>query len=112
MNELTTLNEVEQFIGQHPFSFIYVSRTNCGVCHALLPQVEELLKQFPNIHLGFINADIVEEIAGYFSIFTVPAMLLFVDGKEYLREARFVHMQLLEEKISKIYHMFEAEEQI
>ncbi|MFV8829910.1 thioredoxin family protein [Alkalihalobacterium sp. APHAB7] len=105
MRELTSLDMVETFLKEHRFSFIYVSRTNCGVCHALLPQVKELLQQFPLIQLGFINADDVEEIAGRFSIFTVPAMILFIEEKEYIREARFVHLDALEEKIKKVYTM-------
>lgn len=106
MITLTSLTSVEKFIRDHQFSFLYVSRTNCGVCHAILPQLKDLLKEFPLIQLGHINADDLEEIAGHFSIFTVPALLLFVDGKETIREARFVHMQSLQEKISKIYNMF------
>ncbi|MBS4220969.1 thioredoxin family protein [Bacillus sp. FJAT-49711] len=105
MITFTSLTSVEKFIKDYQFSFLYVSRTNCGVCHAILPQVQELLKKFPLIQLGHINADELEEIAGRFSIFTVPALLLFVDGKEMIREARFVHMQSLEERISKIYYM-------
>lgn len=108
MIELTSLTLVEEFIKDHQLSFLYVSRTNCGVCHALLPQLKSLLEEFPFIQLGYINADDVEEIAGRFSIFTVPALLLFVDGKEMIREARFVHMQALQEKISKIYNMIDV----
>ncbi|MGN1400989.1 MAG: thioredoxin family protein [Bacillus sp. (in: firmicutes)] len=109
MIELKSLTLVEKFIKDHPFSFVYISRTNCGVCHALLPQLKKLLEEFPSIQLGYINADDLEEIAGYFSIFTVPALLLFVDGKEMIREARFVHMQVLQEKISKIYDMIDMD---
>ncbi|MEK5040417.1 thioredoxin family protein [Sporosarcina sp. FSL K6-3457] len=109
MITLTSLTSVEKFIDEHPLSFLYVSRTNCSVCHALLPQVKDLLKELPLIQLGHINADDVEEIAGRLSIFTVPALLLFVDGKEILREARFVQMQALHEKISKVYQMVVTE---
>lgn len=105
MRELTSLDMIDSFLKEHQYSFIYISRTNCGVCHALLPQVKELLQRYPLIQLGFINADAVEEIAGRFSIFTVPAMLLFIQEKEYIREARFVHLDALEEKIKKVYAM-------
>lgn len=106
---LTSLDSVEKFIEANQFSFLYVSRTNCGVCHVILPQLKELLKEFPLIQLGHINADEVEEIAGKLSIFTVPALLLFVDGKEIIREARFVQIQSLHERISKVYNMIVAE---
>lgn len=103
MTEISSIEMFEQFIKNHRFSFIFLSRDECSVCHALLPQVKALLLQFPDIHLGHIDAGVVEEIAGKLMIFTVPVLLLFVDGKEYIREARFVHMQMLEEKISRIY---------
>lgn len=105
MVTLTTVTAVEKFMEDHQFSFLYVSRTNCGVCHAILPQLKDLLKEFPLIHLGHINADDVEEIAGRLSVLTVPALILFVEGKEIIREARFVQMRSLHEKISKVYNM-------
>ncbi|WP_077619310.1 thioredoxin family protein [Bacillus sinesaloumensis] len=101
--ELTSVDTVKHFIEEHPLSFLFISRTNCSVCHALLPQVKDVMEDFPTIQLGYINADHVEEIAGYFSIFTVPVLLLFVEGKEFLREARFVPMEPFKEKIEKIY---------
>ncbi|MFC3886254.1 thioredoxin family protein [Bacillus songklensis] len=105
MVELTSLEMIDGFIKEHSLSFLYISRTNCSVCHALLPQVRDLMIHFPFIQLGHINADKLEEIAGHFSIFTVPVLLLFVDGKELLREARFVHLEQLKEKIKKIYEL-------
>ncbi|WP_156856084.1 thioredoxin family protein [Oceanobacillus sp. AG] len=101
--ELHSIREIDDFIESHPLSFLYISRTNCSVCHALLPKVQSLLENYPQIHPAHINADDVEAVAGRFSIFTIPVLLLFVEGKEYIREARIVHMDLLEEKLDKIY---------
>lgn len=61
------------------------------------------MEKFPEIQLAHINSVEVEEVAERFTVFSVPAMLLFIDGKEYLREARVVHMSLFEEKLQKIY---------
>lgn len=101
--ELHTIGEVDRFISNHPLAFIYISRTGCSVCHALLPQVGELMEKFPEIRLAHVNSAEVEEVAERFTVFSVPAMMLFVEGKEYLREARAVHMNLFEEKLRKIY---------
>ncbi|PRS09689.1 thiol reductase thioredoxin [Bacillus atrophaeus] len=104
--ELTSLDSIDNFIHHNKFSFLYNSRPDCGVCHAVLPQLRDLLDKFPHIKLGYINAYNVEEIASRFSILTVPALLLFIEGTEYLREARFVHFEQLEkrlERVSKIY---------
>lgn len=61
------------------------------------------MENYPQIELGHIEVNEVPEVAGRFSIFTVPVLILFVDGKEYLREARIVQMDQFDEKVSKIY---------
>ncbi|MED3385037.1 thioredoxin family protein [Bacillus subtilis] len=109
MTELHSLVSIENFIKQHKFSFIYISRPGCTVCHAVLPQLRIVLDQFPNIKLGHINADDVAEVAGRFSVFTVPVLLLFIDGTEFLREARFVHFEQLEQKLNRVYRLYEGE---
>lgn len=101
--KLISLEMVDTFIQNSELSFIYISKNNCSVCHGLLPQVQALMEKYPNIRLGHVNVDTVEEIVGRFNIFTVPVLLLFVNGKEYIREARIVHMDLFEQKIDKIY---------
>lgn len=101
--ELTSVSTVRNFIQNNALTFLYISRPNCSVCHGLFPQVKELMTNYPEIKLGHVNAEQVGEIAGEFSVFTVPVLLLFVEGKEYVREARIVQLQLLDEKINKIY---------
>ncbi|TDL31917.1 thioredoxin [Jeotgalibacillus sp. S-D1] len=104
--ELKTINEVDRMIQEHALSFLYISKTNCSVCHALLPKIQQMMIRFPEIEFGHVNADEIEAIAGHFSIFTVPVLLLFGDGKELVREARFVHVDELEDKLEKIYSLF------
>ncbi|WP_240611942.1 thioredoxin family protein [Planococcus halotolerans] len=64
------------------------------------------MNDFPNIQTRVANAEETPEIAGHFSIFTVPVLILFADGKEMLREARFVHVEEFKLKVSKIYEGF------
>ncbi|WKA49653.1 hypothetical protein QWY22_12150 [Planococcus liqunii] len=37
------------------------------------------------------------------SIFTAPVLILFADGKEMQRDARFVHMEEFKERVGKMY---------
>lgn len=69
----------------------------------MLPQVEEVINEFPNIQMGLVNAGKVDEIAGFLMAFTVPVLVLYYDGKEYLREARIVHVEKFRENVAKIY---------
>lgn len=97
-----SLQEILDFMEEHRFSFVYISRENCSVCHSVQPQVQEMLKEFPTIHPIQVSADDVPEVAGQFTVFTVPALLLFVEGKEVIREARFVVMDDLYDKFKRV----------
>ena len=101
---LPNVESIDEFIARHPCVLLYVSQPDCRVCHALQPKIQRLMMKYPKIALGAINAQEVKEVSGKFLVFTVPVALLFVEGKEYLREVRIVHMDLFDEKISRIYH--------
>ncbi|MGA9226450.1 MAG: thioredoxin [Mesobacillus sp.] len=61
------------------------------------------MKDFPKIEMGLVNAGKVEEIAGFLMAFTVPVLVLYVDGREYLREARIVQVEKFRDDMAKIY---------
>ncbi|WP_042220522.1 thioredoxin family protein [Oceanobacillus manasiensis] len=103
MQNLRSLEEIDAFIDTQELTLLYISKEGCSVCHSLLPQIEALLENYPGIHTAHIESTEVPEVAGRFSIFAVPVILVFVKGKEYLREARIVHMDLFEERLNKLY---------
>lgn len=102
---LHSMDATKQFIEENQLAFIYVTRDECSVCHGLLPQVEQVFKKYPKIQTRRINADEVPEFSGQYTVFSVPALLLFVDGKEYIREARIVPMSQFEDKVKRLYDL-------
>lgn len=101
--DLTSLEDVNNFIDENQLSFLYFTTPNCSVCHGLQPQIEEMLAKYPKINARHIDASLVPEAAGQLSVFTAPVLLLFVEGKEYIREARIVQTQKLDDGINRIY---------
>ncbi|WP_144461202.1 thioredoxin family protein [Siminovitchia fortis] len=102
MKKVHSLEAIHEMINENQLTLLYISRPDCSVCHGLLPQVEELLEEFPSIVSMQADADEIPEIAGKYSIFTVPALLLFVNGKESIRKARFVPIGELRRQLEKI----------
>ena len=100
---LTSLEEVNNFIEENELAFLYFTTPNCSVCHGLKPQIEAMLAKYPKINSREIDASLVPEAAGQFSVFTAPVLLLFVAGREYIREARIVQTQKLDDNINRIY---------
>ena len=100
--QAASIDEVTRFIQENALAFVYITRGNCGICHVIQPQVEEMLKEFPMIKPIQVSADDVPEVASQFTVFSVPALLLFVEGKEMIREARFVVMDDLYGKFQRV----------
>ncbi|MFD1707004.1 thioredoxin family protein [Siminovitchia sediminis] len=102
MKPVHTLEDIHAAIRENPLVLLYISRNECSVCHGLLPQVEDMLKEFPGVVPVHAKADEIPAVAGEFSIFTVPVVLVFVKGRELLRKARFVPIGELREQLRKI----------
>lgn len=100
---LTSLEEVNTFVENNELAFLYFTTPTCSVCHGLQPQIEKILEQYPEIRAAHIDSTVVPEAAGQYSVFAAPVLLLFVDGKEYIREARIVHTEQLNAQFSRIY---------
>lgn len=107
--ELTTMSEIDHFIETNKLAFLFLSKPNCSVCESLLPQIKPVMKKYPVVKTAHVNTELVPEVAGKFSIFTVPVLILFYKGKEYLREARIVPINPFEEKIKRIVDGVNAE---
>lgn len=100
---LTTIEDMHEKIHQHTYTFFYITQPNCSVCHGLQPQIEQILADFPNIFTYQVDASKTPRVAGDFQVFTAPTLLLFMEGKEYLREVRFVQTSRFREKILRVY---------
>lgn len=107
MEEVHSLKAIHEKMETEKLLLLYISRPNCSVCHALLPQVEEMLKDFKSVKSIHADAEEIPEIAGEFSIFTVPVIIVFVDGKEMFRKARFVPIDELHSQISRLTEMLD-----
>jgi thiol-disulfide isomerase/thioredoxin len=108
MKEVHTLEFIKFTVGTERMVLLYISRPNCSVCHALLPQVEEVLEEYPGIASIHADAEAIPEIAGEYSIFTVPVLIVFIEGKEVLRKARFVPIDELNHGLSRLVTMLES----
>lgn len=104
MSEHTAVSiaEIDVFLQSHSLALLYIIQQGWGVCHAVAPKLSELLADFPQI--AAISADIqtIPALAGKFAVFTAPVILLYADGKEQYRQARFVHMAELRNQLETI----------
>lgn len=105
MTDVTSLAELNQLIAETPFVVAYFSRPDCGVCTALKPKVRDMVAALPEAQAYYVNLDEFPEAAGEYSIFTIPGIVLFVDGRETIREARYVSADDLESKMHRLHSL-------
>ena len=97
---------IREVISQEAAVLVYFKNDQCAPCMALRPKVEELLTdEFPEIK--FIIVDSVEnpELNGEFQVFANPTLLVFFDGKEYIRKSKYVSIPELKAEIGRLYGM-------
>ena len=53
----------------------------CGPCRAVLPLVEEISRERPDIKVGKINVDENPELAAQFGVMTIPTLMVMEHGQ-------------------------------
>jgi thioredoxin-like negative regulator of GroEL len=82
---------------------LYFTTTTCNVCKSVFPRLEELMQAYPQKFYK-IDAEQFPELAGQNRVFTVPTILVFAEGKEVLRESRFIDFN----KIQRILELINS----
>ena len=107
---LTFLDEIEAAIKEKDAALFYFSAPHCNVCKVLKPKLAEMLtEEYPKIELFYVDIDKTPMISGQFRIFSIPTIMIFLEGKEFLRESRNIGLTELSRKLEKPYNlMFES----
>ena len=58
----------------------------CGPCRMVVPLVEQIAEERPDVKVGKVNIDEQFELAREFGIMTIPTLVVMKDGK-VLRQA-------------------------
>ena len=100
------LDKLKNLIKSEIGVLVYFSGEDCNVCHAVRPKFKGLFEEsFPLVKQIYLDANDNPEISADFQVFSVPTMLVFLDGKEFIREGRSVSLYQLKEKLSRPYNM-------
>ena len=103
---MISLSDVRSKVDSQPAILVYFKNDNCAPCLVLRPKVKELLNEtFPSIEMIVVDTVEQPEFAGEFHVFANPTLLVFFDGKEYIRKSKYVAIPELKGEISRLYDM-------
>lgn len=103
MREVTSQEMLTATLQEHQMVVLYFTGSTCGACHIIQSKVEEMLRKYPDVMGIEVNGAEHPEIAARYGVFTLPIFMLFVLGKETVRESKHVDLLAFEEKIVRYY---------
>lgn len=104
------LEELQDIIRSEVGVLLYFSGENCNVCHALRPKFKEAFDtHFPLIRQIYLDAHENAEISAHYQVFSVPTMIVFLDGREFAREGRNVSLGRMVSQLERPYSIMNGE---
>lgn len=106
---LSDLNVLKSRLKKETALVLYFSSPSCSVCHVLRPKLmEALAKTYPAIARCHIDIALTPEIAADFQVFSAPTIMVFFEGREFIRKGRAVSVEALLEEIRRPYELMNA----
>jgi thioredoxin-like negative regulator of GroEL len=100
------LENINNTIKTNPAVMIYFSAPSCNVCHALKPKLLKAVDtNFKEFKIISIDISKEEEIAPFFGVFAIPTVLVFLDGREFLRKSRHMSIDEVIKVIKRPYEI-------
>ncbi|MDQ7061748.1 MAG: thioredoxin family protein [Sulfurimonas sp.] len=103
---MQTIQNINNTIQNNLAVMVYFSAPTCNVCHALKPKLLEALEQnFKEFRIESVDISVEEDIAPHFGVFSIPTVLIFLDGKEFLRKSRHMSVHEVINEIKRPYEI-------
>jgi thioredoxin 1 len=76
----------------------------CGPCRLVSPVVESLgTKHAEKISVAKVNTDENQQLAIRYSIFSIPTLILFQNGREAARLVGYMPQEVMEERLGQFF---------
>jgi len=97
-----TLIEFQNLLQQHLITVGYFSTETCNVCKVLRPQVRQICQNIDHVHFEYVDIEKAPELRGQYLVFSVPTIIIFVEGKEHKRLNRYMSLQDFETELLRL----------
>ena len=103
---MNRIQEIEKTVKENLAVMLYFSAPTCNVCHALKPKLLEAIEtNFKEFKIISVDISLEQEIAAHYSVFAIPTVLVFLDGREFLRKSRHMSVDEVVRAIQRPYEI-------
>jgi predicted thioredoxin/glutaredoxin len=101
METLTKYDEIDTIINKELVMILAKTHT-CSACQTIYDVLKRNVPNLDQIEVYNVYIDDLDRFRGDHLIFSVPTVLIFSEGKELLRESRYINYA----KITRLIDMF------
>ncbi len=103
---LNSIEEFENIKNTQKAFVLYITDGTCNVGENIAPKLEKLIADhFPKLKLYYSYTSNTPEISAQLSIFTIPTLLVYFEGKLTIQKSRTFSLQELASEIDRYYKM-------
>ncbi len=104
--DISNLDQFNELVSHTPAVLAYFSTTECNVCKVLKPKVADMVDtEFPELKLVYAEINQSPELAAQLRVFAVPTLVIYFDGKEYIRKSRNFGLDELRRELQRPYEL-------
>lgn len=101
MQQLKSLEDIQQVIAEQQLVLLVIKTGQCGVCESVQAKVSTMLKPRSDVTGIYVYMEDAPDVASAYLALSAPTVLVFFEGKEVFRIARFVRFDELDHVLSQ-----------
>ena len=106
MQNIETLAALDNLKQSEEALLILFGGKNCNVCHAIKPQIIELVEaNYPKIKMVYVDCHETTDVCSQNGVLSLPTLQVFFTGQRFIEEVRTFSLQKVMQDIARPYSM-------
>ncbi len=101
MIELGPDEDIHTLIHQNSLVILQFGSETCMPCHAIHQRIDCWQKKYPDVLTRYVSIEEYPERTAQLAVFSVPAVLVYAEGHEALRETGYFSLDEILEKTER-----------
>jgi thiol-disulfide isomerase/thioredoxin len=97
--------ELRTIIKEEPAVLLYFVSENCRPCEVIREKLHPMMKDFPKIRYIEMPAGTDPALLASFDAFSLPLLLVFFDGREFIRNGLNMSLEELKRDLGRLYDL-------
>ena len=106
MHDINDIGELDK-LKTTGATFILFGGKRCNVCHAIRPQLENMLaSHYPDVTSVYIDCETSPDICAQYGVFTLPVVQFYIEGMKATEFARSFSIEQLRQSMHRSYTLW------